>query len=449
MRRTFRGGVHPNDHKELTCARPVRALEPPARVVLPLRQHVGAPAKPLVKAGDLVAEGQPVGEAGGFVSAPVHASIAGKVTAVGKHLHPAGYECEAVTIEALPTAPEGQEWPPQPYRIPGPVPDYQSAEPEKLKALIQAAGIVGIGGAGFPTHVKLSPPKDKPIDTLIINAAECEPFLTCDHRAMLEDSEAIAHGVRIAQRILGVKRVFFGVESNKPDAAEVMRKAFAGDPEVTVTVLQVKYPQGGEKQLIKALTGREVPPPPGLPMDVGCVVQNVSTCATIARAVMEGVPFYERVVTMTGSMVKNPGNYRVRLGTIVGDIVESIGGLHEPPTKVVMGGPMMGMAMAELAVPVVKATSGFIFLSKKEIGDLRPSPCIRCGRCTQACPLLLQPGEMARRVELGDLDAAQSLHVMECMECGTCSYICPSYRWLVQQIRLGKAKLNERKQKSA
>ncbi len=448
MRRTFRGGVHPHDHKDLTCGRASRPLEVPTRVVLPLRQHVGAPARCVVKVGDQVAEGQVIAEAGGYVSAPVHASIAGKVTVIGKHLHPAGYECESVTLEALADAPAGQGWPPEPERLAGFTADYVEAEPDRLRSLIQAAGIVGSGGAGFPTHVKLSPPKDKPIDTLIINAAECEPYLTCDHRAMLEEPDVIAHGVRIAQRILGVRRVYVGIEANKLDAAEVMRKVFAADSQVEVVVLRVKYPQGGEKQLIQALTGREVPPPPGLPMDTGCVVQNVSTCAAIARAVMEGKPFYERLVTLSGSMVKNPGNYRVRVGSMVADVIEQAGGLLEPPRKVIMGGPMMGLSMADLEVPIVKVTSGFVFLSRKEIGSVVPSPCIRCGRCVMACPLRLQPGDIARWVELGDLDAARALHVTDCMECGTCSYICPSHRWLVQQIRLGKAKLHERKQQS-
>jgi Na+-translocating ferredoxin:NAD+ oxidoreductase subunit C len=449
MRRTFHGGVHPEEHKELTRGSAIGDLPPPRRVTLPLRQHAGAPARPIVKVGDWVAEGQPIAEPGGFVSAPVHASIAGKVTAIGPVAHPGGFDCEGITIEAPAAPPEGLVWPPQPYRIPDPIPDYARADPDALRKLVQAAGIVGAGGAGFPTHVKLSPPKEKPIETLIINAAECEPYLTCDYRVMLEDTEAIAHGVRIIERILGVKRVLFGVEANKPDAAELMRETFAADPKVKVVVCPVKYPQGGEKQLIKALTGREVPPPPGLPMDVGCVVQNVTTCALVARAVMEGVPFTERVITVTGSMIERPGNYKVRLGATVGDLVAAIGGLRAAPAKVVMGGPMMGLSIADLDVPVVKATSGFLFFSKDEVPDLKPYPCIRCARCHMVCPLRLQPGEIALRVELRDLDAAEALHAGECMECGSCSYICPSNRWLVQEIRLAKVKLHERKKKSA
>lgn len=442
MRRTFHGGVHPAEHKDLTCSLPTRVLPPPSRVVLPLRQHAGAPAKAMVKVGDVVAEGQPIAEPGGAVSAAIHASIAGKVTAIGPHRHPAGFECESITLEAVPG-----DGAPAPWRIPEPIADFLNAEPDRLKAFVQAAGIVGAGGAGFPAHVKLSPPKNKPIDTLLINAAECEPYLTCDHRAMLEETASVVDGVRILKRILGVKRALVGIESNKPDAAEALTRAFAVDREVEVVTVPVKYPQGGEKQLIKALTGREVPPPPGLPMDVGCVVQNVSTAVAVARAVKEGVPVYERVITLTGSMVKQPGNYRVRLGTLVSQVVEAAGGLKDAPTKVVMGGPMMGVAMAELEVPVVKATSGFVFLAPDEVPDLEPYPCIRCSRCVTACPLCLQPAELARLVDLGDLDKAEALHLRDCMECGTCSYICPSHRWLVQVIRLGKAKLNERNKK--
>jgi len=447
MRRTFRGGVQPRGHKELTCEKPIRSLPSPDKVVLPLRQHVGAPARCIVKVGDHVAQGQPIAEAVGHVSAPVHASMAGVVRTIGKHLHPAGFECEAVTLEAH--AEDDAKRPSSPYRLPNARPDYTNTDSEELRALIQSAGIVGAGGAGFPTHVKLAPPKDKPVDTLIINAAECEPYLTCDHRTMLEESEIVAHGVRIAKRILGVDRVLVGIEDNKLDAVQVMKKAFANDPAVEVAVLSVKYPQGGEKQLIEALTGRQVPPPPGLPMDAGCVVQNVTTCAAIARAVMQGIPVFERVITLAGSMVNDPGNVRVPIGMLLSDVIDRVGGLAEPPSKVIMGGPMMGLAMAELDVPIVKATSGFVFLSKNQVKTVLPSPCIRCGRCAAACPLHLQPGEIARWVELGNLDAASALHLMDCMECGTCSYICPSYRWLVQQIRLGKAKVHERKQPSA
>jgi Na+-translocating ferredoxin:NAD+ oxidoreductase subunit C len=440
LRQTFRGGVHPEEHKQLTCNEPIRPLSPPSKVIVPLQQHLGAPAVATVKVGERVAEGQPLAEPQGFVSVPVHAPIAGEVTAIGPHPHPGGFEAESITIEKK----DGDESPP--WRLPGFRPDYASASAEELKNLIRDAGLVGMGGAAFPTHVKLSPPASKPIDTLIINGAECEPYLTCDHRVMVEDTEQVAHGIRILKQIMGVRRVLVGIEANKPDAVEVLTKALAGDREIQVVSCHVKYPQGAEKQLIKVLTGREVPPPPGLPMDVGAVVQNVGTAAAVARAVMEGIPLIERVVTISGSVVRKPSNLRVRLGTPVTELVEACGGLTEPPAKVVMGGPMMGVAQADLTVPVVKSTSGFIFFSRREVPNIVPYPCLHCGRCVDACPLGLEPSELALRVEVGELDAAEALHLRECMECGSCSYTCPSSRWLVQAMRLGKARLNERKQ---
>ena len=445
--RTFRGGVHPPESKELTEHEAIRAMPAPCRVVVPLRQHLGAPAKAIVAVGDRVAEGQPIAEPGGFVSAPVHAPIAGEVTFVGPRAHPGGFPCESVVIEARdgvwPAATDGA---PPPWRLPGASADWERMTRAELTALIREAGIVGLGGAAFPTHVKLSPPAGKPIDLLVINGAECEPFLTCDHRVMLEETAAVVTGVRILKRALGVPRAIIGVEGNKPDAIARLGEACALDDGIEVVACRVKYPQGAEKQLINALTGREVPPPPGLPLDVGVVVQNVGTAAAVARAVTAGLPLYERVVTVSGSAIARPSNVRVRIGTPLRDIIDFCGGLASPPAKVVMGGPMMGASLTDLDVPVVKATSGLLFFTRHECPDSTPHACIRCGRCGEACPLCLQPSEIALRVEIGDLDAAQALHIQECMECGTCAYICPSNRWLVQQVRLGKAKLHDRKQ---
>ncbi len=399
----------------------------------------------------MVVEGQPIGEASGFVSVPIHSPISGKVVAIESRQHPAGYTCQSVIIEASKSITEsGSEAEAEAavWRIPGYTPDYHNAEPEALKNIIKAAGIVGMGGAAFPSHVKLSPPPEKPIDTLIINGVECEPFLTCDHRTMLEEPEAIYHGVMIVRRILGVTRAIIGVENNKLDALQTLKSTFAQVPGVEVVGCAVKYPQGGEKQLIKALTGREVPPPPGLPMDVGVVVQNVGTVAAIARAVMEGLPLIERVVTISGSMINNPENVRVKIGTPLSVLIQACGGLKGEPGKVVMGGPMMGIAQFDMDVPVVKSTSGFLFFARDELPNLTPSPCIRCGRCTMACPMGLIPGDVARRIELGMLEEAERFHLKECMECGACSFVCPSNRWLVQLFRIGKAKLNERKSQS-
>lgn len=450
VRKTFKGGVHPNEYKEFSCSKGTIDMPVPSRVVVPLRQHLGAPARAIVDVGDRVVEGQVVGEPSGFVSAPVHAPIAGEVTAVARHRHPGGFICDAVVIEAREPVPgpDGVLPDQTPYRLPGAVADYMSATPEVLKGLIRDAGLVGMGGAAFPTHVKLSPPESKPVDTLIINGAECEPFLTCDHRVMLEETAKVVHGVRILMRILGVNRAIVGIEANKPDAIDALTAAFAGVEGVTVQACSVKYPQGGEKQLINALTGREVPPPPGLPLDVGCVVQNVGTAVHVAEAVMEGIPFTSRVITLSGTQIVNPGNFRVKVGTMLSDVVAFAGGLKSDVSRVIQGGPMMGVAMADLNVPVVKGTSGFVFLEAGDKGDYEAAACIRCGRCIEACALCLQPVEIAKRIEAGDLEGARALHVMECMECGSCSFACPSNRWLVQLFRIAKGKINERRPKA-
>ncbi|HOU54688.1 MAG TPA: electron transport complex subunit RsxC [Myxococcota bacterium] len=445
-RRTFRGGVHPEEHKDRTAGRSVETMPLPGRVVLPLRQHLGAPAKAVVKVGQRVAEGEVVAEAGGYVSAPIHAPIAGEVTAIARHRHPGGFTTDAVVIEAREAppadAPEGASWPPEPVRMPPLDPDR--ASPEDLRNRVRDAGIVGLGGATFPTHVKLAPPPEKPVDTLVINGAECEPYLTCDHRVMLEETDLVVDGIRILRRILGVDRVLVGIEDNKPDAIDRLSAAFAGDPAVSVQACRVKYPQGAEKQLIRALTGRVVPAPPGLPMDVGVVVQNVATAAAVSRAVRQGIPLIERVVTVSGPSIAEPKNLRVRIGTPLADLVASCGGLTSPPGRVVMGGPMMGVAQVDLEVPVVKGSSGFLFLPAPSEEELWPGPCLRCGRCVDICPLGLAPAIIAWHLEAGDLDGAERLHVRDCMECGSCAWVCPADRYLVQWFRIAKARLHER-----
>jgi electron transport complex protein RnfC len=449
-RRTFHGGIHPHDHKTATATSVIRDLPAPGRVVLPLRQHLGAPARALVTVGQRVAEGQVVAEPGGFVSAPIHAPIAGEVVAIAKHRHPGGFTCDAIVIEARDAAVEGADpasWPPPPVRMPSLDPD--TTPPPTLRDRIRDAGIVGLGGATFPTHVKLSPPPEKPIDTLIINGAECEPYLTCDHRVMLEETDEVVDGVRVLQRVLGVSRVLIGVEDNKPDAIARLREAFAGAPGVSVEACRVKYPQGGEKQLILALTGREVPPAPGLPLDVGVVVQNVGTAAAVSRAVRKGQPLIERVVTVTGPLVVEPANLRVRVGTPLGEVVAACGGLTADPGKVVMGGPMMGVSLADLDVPIVKGTSGFLFFPRPSDAELEAGPCLRCGKCVDACALRLEPGMIAWHLEAGDLEGAERLFVRDCMECGSCSWICPSNRYLVQLFRIAKARLHERDRKKS
>jgi len=322
-------------------------------------------------------------------------------------------------------------------------------ENDKLKKIVQEAGLVGLGGAAFPTHVKLSPPKEKPIDTLIINGAECEPYLTADHRLMLEQAKEIIDGMLIIKNILNPRRIFIGIEANKMDAVEAMRQATMHVADVEIAVLKVKYPQGGEKQLIKALTGREVPPPPGLPMDVGCLVHNIATTLSIAQAVKYGRPLIDKVVTVSGSGIEEPKNLRVRIGTLMHEVVEFCGSLKEEPGKIIVGGPMMGLAQYDLAVPIIKGTSGILIFTRDEVGDYQSQPCIHCGKCVEVCPIRLTPSEIGNYMEKSMMDKAEELGVMECIECGSCSYICPSKRWLVQFFRLAKAERNARRRKEA
>lgn len=440
-RRTFSGGVHLHYFKEFTKDKPIEKLPIPNKVVLSLSQHLGAPSKPIVEVGDEVKVGQKIAEAGGFVSVPLHASITGKVVAIGRFPNPNGHLAQSIVIEGDGRA---EDEPPIISRT-----RFFQMENDELKKIVQEAGLVGLGGAAFPTHVKLSPPKEKPIDTLIINGAECEPYLTADHRLMLEQAKEIIDGMLIIKKILNPKKVFIGIEANKMDAVEAMMQATMHVADVEVAVLKVKYPQGGEKQLIKALTGREVPPPPGLPMDVGCLVHNTATTLSIAQAVKYARPLIDKVVTVAGSAIKEPKNLRVRIGTLMHEIVEFCGGLKEEPAKIIIGGPMMGLAQYDLAVPIIKGTSGILIFTKEEVGDYQSQPCIHCGKCVEVCPIRLTPSEIGNYAEKGMMDKAEELGVMECIECGSCSYICPSKRWLVQFFRIAKAEINARRRKEA
>jgi electron transport complex protein RnfC len=374
---TFSGGVHPADNKHLSAHKPTVPAAIPKRAVIPLSQHIGAPTKPLVVIGQEVKKGEKIGETTGFVSAPVHASISGKVVALGSFPHSLGMNIPAVVIES-----DGKdEW------IAGlkENADYNLLSPDELKKIVQDAGIVGMGGATFPTHVKLAPPKEKPIDVVILNGAECEPFLTSDHRLMLERPKEIIGGLKMLMRILGVQKGYIGIEDNKPDAIETMTKAAAGSPEVKIWPVKVKYPQGAEKMLIKAIACRTVPAG-GLPMDVGVVVQNVGTAEAIYTAVRYGRPLIERYVTVTGRGVKEPKNFLARIGTPFSQLIEEAGGMTEDASKVIAGGPMMGMSQYTLEVPVIKGTSGITVLPKAEVNVKSYGPCIRCGRCIDACP---------------------------------------------------------------
>lgn len=433
---TFSGGVHPADNKHLTAHKPTVTAAIPKRAVIPLSQHIGAPTKPLVVIGQEVKKGEKIGETTGFVSAPVHASTSGKVVAIGSFPHILGCDMPSVVIES-----DGKdEW------VAGlkETTDYDKLSSDELKKMVQDAGIVGMGGATFPTHVKLSPPKEKPIDVVILNGAECEPFLTSDHRLMLEKPKEIVEGLKILMRILNVKKGYIGIESNKPDAIEIMTKAVSGSPEIKVWPVKVKYPQGAEKMLIKAIAGRIVPAG-GLPMDVGVVVQNVGTADAIYTAVRYGRPLIERYVTVTGRGVKEPKNFLARIGTPFSQLIEEAGGLTEAAAKVISGGPMMGMSQYTLDVSVIKGTSGITVLPKTEINTKSYGPCIRCGRCIDVCPMKLQPSLIGLYIEKGHYQDAKDYHVMDCFECGSCSFVCPANRPMVQWVKKAKKELAKKK----
>ena len=433
----FKGGIHPLEGKELTAGKELRIAPLFDKYIVPVRQSIGAPPTLTVKKGDTVKKGQRIAEPGGFVSVPLHSPVCGTVGDIVEITGVTGASEQAVEIIADGT----DEW----DTGLDPIPNWADTEKDVLKKRILDAGIVGMGGAAFPTHVKLSPPPEKNIDTLIINGVECEPFLTADHRLMLTRTEEALTGIAIAAKILKVSRIFVGVEDNKMDAIEKMTAA-AAKFKITVVPLHVKYPQGAEKQLIYALTGRQVLEG-GLPMDVGCVVMNIGTAAAVHNAVVLGHPLIERITTVTGTPVVDPANYLARIGTPIRKLLELSGGVKENPAKVIMGGPMMGFAQSNIDVPVAKNSSGVLLMAPEEIEQFEGNPCIRCSRCVKACPMNLLVPTLSTMIEAGEFAMAEQNYVMDCVECGTCAYICPAKRPLVQHFRRAKAEILAKRRK--
>ena len=433
--KTFKGGVHPAEQK-LTEKKAIEVLPLPDIVYVPLHQHTGKPAKLLVNKKDEVKTGMMIGELSGFISASVHSPVTGKVKDIMFFNHPvSNTKVQTVVIERT----GEDQWEKIEVKK-----NWDELTPEEIVDVVKKAGIVGLGGAAFPTYVKLSPPKEKNIDTVIINGCECEPFLTADHRLMLERAEDILRGAFLIKKAVKANKLYIGIESNKMDAVESIAK-YADKYGAEVVILKTKYPQGAEKQLIKAITGKEVPSG-GLPMDVGCLVQNVGTSIAVYEACSEGKPLIERVVTLTGK-VNKPGNYKVRIGMLFKDLIEHGGGLKEGVNKVINGGPMMGIAQRTLDVPIIKGTSGILALSVKKKMPMH-GPCIRCGRCVSACPMRLLPAELSIFVENERYDLAEKYGILDCIECGSCAYVCPSNRLIVQQIKIGKYEILQQRRKN-
>ena len=433
--KTFsRGGVHPPEHK-LSAGNAIIELPPPEVAVIPVSQHLGAPSKVLVNRGDEVKVGQLIAESAGFVSTNIHSSVSGKVLKVDQFIDSSGYRRMAVQIQV-----EGDKWMENIDRSDDLV--RNSVLPaEDIRKKILEAGIVGLGGATFPSHVKLMVPQGKTAEYLLINGVECEPYLTADHTLMMERTEEVFSGIQLLMKGLGVEKAIIGIENNKPDAIEKMTEITRGSS-VTVQGLKVKYPQGGEKQLVQALLNREVPSG-GLPIDVGVVVFNVGTALAVYEAVMKNRPLINRVVTVTGKSLEKPSNFMVRIGTPVSSLVEKAGGLPEATTKVINGGPMMGKALSTLDVPVVKGSSGILLIDEKEARRKEVKPCIRCTKCVSVCPMGLEPYLLMTLSEKSLFDRMEPEKVMDCIECGCCSYTCPSSRPLLDYIRLGKAEVGK------
>ena len=433
--RTFRiGGIHPAENK-LSNDAVTQPAPLPKQAVFPMGQHIGAPAKPVVKKGDKVKVGTMIAEAGGFVSAPVHSSVSGTVFKVDNAIDASGYMRPAVIINV-----EGDEWEESIDRSDKleRLEDHPELTPEEIVSRVKAAGVVGMGGACFPTHVKLCPPPGTTPECVIINGVECEPYITSDFRLMMEKSDELIEGVKILMAAVKVRKGYIGIEDNKPEAIELLTKKLENNSEIEVVPLQKKYPQGGEKQLIDAVIRRQVPAPPAIPINVGAIVQNAGTAVAVYEAVMKRKPLFERYTTVTGKQLAKPGNYLVRMGTSFGELIDLCGGLPDGDNKILAGGPMMGKAVNSLSVPVGKGQNSVTILTDEDAHRKTPQPCIRCAKCVSVCPMGLEPFLLASGSALKKWDLMEQAMITSCIECGSCQYTCPAHRPMLDNIRYGK-----------
>ncbi|MCQ2245599.1 MAG: electron transport complex subunit RsxC [Bacteroidaceae bacterium] len=431
--KTFRiGGVHPAENK-LSAGKPIVVADLPKQAVFPLSQHIGAPAVPCVAKGDVVKVGTKIADAGGFVSAPIFSSVSGKVNKIDAIVDASGYRKPAIFIDV-----EGDEWEETIDRTDTLVKECD-LDAKAIVEKIKNAGIVGMGGACFPCHVKLSPPPGSKPECVIVNAVECEPYLTADHQLMLEHPDEILVGVKLVMKAANVTKGYIGIENNKPDAIKLMTEKAAQYPDIEIVPLKVKYPQGGEKQLIDAVIRRQVPAPPALPVSVGAIIQNVGTMYAIYQAVQKNKPLFERIVTVTGKSLQNPSNFLARMGTPMSQLIDACGGLPEDTGKVIGGGPMMGKALMNTEVPICKGSSGVLIMNEKEAKRANPDPCIRCAKCVSACPMGLEPYLLATCSAKADWDRVEKEDIISCIECGSCQFTCPSHRPMLDMIRLGKS----------
>ncbi|MFC1752022.1 electron transport complex subunit RsxC [Thermoproteota archaeon] len=432
--KTFYGGIHPHEYKELTEDKAIETLPLPDTVFIALDQHFGRPAKAHVKAGDTVSEGDLIAEADGFISAPIHSPVTGKIKKIGKHPHVLGIMQETIIIdrdkEAAP-----RKWPRNECQL-------SDIDKESFISILKDKGVVGLGGAGFPTYVKFMTKETQKLEALVINACECEPYITVDYRAMLEETNLFMEGLRIIQKATGVPRIIIGIEDNKPDAIKLMEKESKKLKGVSVEALKTKYPQGGEKMLIKAVLNKEVPKG-GLPIDVGAVVVNVNTVIAITQAVFYDKPILEKIITVSGKGIPTPKNVKAKLGTQFSALLAFCGGAKDAMRRLIVGGPMMGFAQPNDQAAVLKTTTGLLALTDEEIGETAIEPCLKCGSCVRYCPMFLIPSDIAKYVEYNRIDLALRAGLMDCIECGCCGYVCTSHRPLVQLIKLGKIKKRE------